>query len=122
MRKVVQSGSWFLQLVLLCQLWQLGTSVSGGPQYSSMGIHTQEWISSEDIGKIAVFILYVVVSELGKKLDKGYRCPLYCEVDHKHIYEEKESNLQGTDRIPRPDKPKDREQPEGNIRPVASTD
>ena len=122
MRKMVQPGGWFLQLILLCQLWQLGTPVSGGPQYSSMGIHAEEWISSEDIGEIALFVLYVIVNEVGKRLDNGYRCPLYCEVKHKHIYAKKKSHIQGVDRVPRPDELEDREQPEGNIRPVASTD
>jgi len=122
MRKMVQPRRWFLQLILLCQLWQLGTPVYGGAQYSSMGIYTEEWASSEDLGKIAVFVLYVIIGELGKKLDKGYICPLYCEVKHEHIYEEKESNIQGDDGIPRPGEPEYREQPEGNIRPIASND
>jgi hypothetical protein len=41
-----------------------------------------------DAGKIVFFIIYVVLGEIGKKLDKNYRCPGYCEVDHKHIYRE----------------------------------
>ena len=98
MRKVVQSGSWFLQLVLLCQLWQLGTPVSGGPQYSSMGIHSESIaISREDKGEVLLFLINVVLHKIGKKLDTGYRCPVYCGVDHKHIYwenyEAKKSNI-----------------------------
>ena len=43
-----------------------------------------------DAGKIVFFIIYVVLGEIAKKLDKGYRCPSYCEADHKHIYREQE--------------------------------
>ena len=49
------------------------------PQYRSMGINT-----SSDAGKIVFFITYVILSEVGKKLDKGAKCPVYCGVNHKH--------------------------------------
>ena len=81
-------------------------------EYSSVGLYT----SQEDIGEIALFVFYVVINEIGKVLDKGYICPVYCQVDHKHIYEEKESNLQTADRILRPGKLEDREQPKSNLR------
>jgi len=42
--------------------------------------------NKEDVGKIVYFILYIAISEIGKKMDKNYRCPRHCEVDHKHIY------------------------------------
>jgi len=41
---------------------------------------------SSDPGEIVFFIIYVVLGEIGKKLDKNYRCPRYCEAKHKHIY------------------------------------
>ena len=74
------------------------------------------------IGAIIVFIVAVGTGELGKKLDKGYYCPLYCEVKHEHIYEEKEINLQRTRELPRSVEPDDRQQSESDLRPIASTD
>ena len=119
MRKMVQSRHWLIQLILLCQLWQLGTPCFGGPEHSGMGVHTKGTQAEENIGNIIFFCIYVVMVEIGKKLDKGYLCPVYCEINHKHIYEKEESHVQGTDRILRPDKPEDREQPESSIRPIA---
>ena len=63
----------------------------------------------------------MIASEYGKKLDKKAKCPIYCGINHEHIYEEKESNIQRDDELPRPGKFKDRKQSEGDIRPVAST-
>jgi len=51
-------------------------------QYRGVDVH------SPDPGEIVFFIIYVVLGEIGKKLDKSYRCPTYCEVKHKHIYRE----------------------------------
>ena len=119
MRKMVQFGRWFLQLILLCQLWELGFASTGGPKHSRLGVHPSTDSTEESIGNLTFFLIYVGLNKLGKKLDKGYICPVYCEVNHKHIYE-KESHIQGTDRIPRPDKPEDREQSESDIRPIAS--
>jgi hypothetical protein len=119
MRKMVQSRHWLIQLILLCLLWQLGTPCFGGPEHRSVGVHQEEKSREEVLGDVAFFCLYVVLTKIGKKLDKGYTCPVYCEVNHKHIYEKKESHIQGTDRIPRPDESEDREQSESNIRPIA---
>jgi len=118
-REMVQSYRWLIQLVLLCQLWQLGTPCFGRSEYRSVGVHTESTRAEESIGNIVFFCIYVIMGEIGKKLDKGYRCPLYCEVKHTHIYEKKESHIQGTDRVPGPDKSKDREQSEVDIRPIA---
>jgi len=89
-------------------------------QYRSVDIY------ETDAGKIILFLLYVVVCEYGKKLDKGYKCPVYCDVSHKHIYWEKyeteESNISPDDGLPRSDEPEDREQSESSVRPIASTD
>ena len=120
MCKMVQSRYWLIQLILLCQLWQLGTSCLRGSEYRSVGIHEETQRTEEAIGSILFFCIYVVIGEIGKKLDKGYRCPLYCEVKHKHIYAEKESHIQGVNRIPRPGESEDREQSESDIRPIAS--
>ena len=41
-------------------------------------------INTPDTGEIIFFVIYVILGEIGKKLDKGYQCPVYCEVNHKH--------------------------------------
>ena len=80
--------------------------------------------TARDIGNIVMFLIVVGLGEIGKKLDKGYRCPVYCEVDHKHIYwekdETKESNIPPDDGLPGSDESEDREQQKGSIRPIAS--
>ena len=117
--KMVQFGHRLVQLILLCLFWQLGFTSSGGPEYSSIRIQ------QEDRGEILLFLITVVIGEIGKKLDKGYRCPVYCAVDHKHIYWENYENEKGhippDDGLPRPDEPEDREQSKGSLRPIAST-
>ena len=116
---MVQPSYRLIQLILLCLIWQLGTISPGWSQHSSVGIQ------QEDAGEILLFLINVAVTIVGKKLDKGYRCPLYCGVDHKHIYWEKyeteKSNIPPDDGLPRPDEPQDREQSESDIRPIAST-
>ena len=98
MRKMVQPRYWVIQLVLLCQLWQLGSSSFRGTEYSGLGIYQKaEFISEEDIGELLFFCLFVIIGEIGKKLDKGYICPVYCEVNHKHrIIEYEIKTKQGT--------------------------
>ena len=118
--KIIQLGHRLIQLILLCQLWQLGFTSPRGPEYSSFRIH------SEDKGEILLFLVNVVVHNIGKRLDKGYRCPVYCAVDHKHIYWEKyeteKSNIPPDDGLPGSDEPQNREQPKSSIRPIASSD
>ena len=46
--------------------------------------HRSVVTDAPDTGKIIFFIIYVILGEIGKKLDKGYQCPVYCEVNHKH--------------------------------------
>ena len=87
--KVVQSGRRVIQLILLCFIWQLGLISPGWGQYSSVGIQ------QEDKGEILLFLINVVVHKAGKKLDKGYKCPVYCGVDHKHYYWENYENKEG---------------------------
>ena len=82
--------------------------------------------TARDIGNIVMFLIAVGIGELGKELDKGYRCPVYCDIRHNHIYwendESKEGNIPTNDGLPGSDESKDREQQKGNIRPIASTD
>ena len=87
--KVVQSSYRLIQLILLCLLWQLGTVSIGWSQYSSIRFQ------QEDEGEILLFLINVVVHKVGKRLDKGYRCPVYCAVDHKHYYWENHENKEG---------------------------
>ena len=103
-------GNRTITAVLLVAWITMVCAGDWGSQYRSVGFN------SSDIGQIAFFVLYVIVGETGKKLDKGYICPVYCEVKHKHIYEAKESNIQATDNIPRPGTSKDREQQENVLR------
>ena len=87
--KVVQSSYRVIQLILLCFIWQLGTISLGWSQYSSIRIQ------QENEGEIFLFLINVVVHITGKKLDRGYRCPVYCGVDHKHYYWENHENKEG---------------------------
>ena len=84
-----------------------------GSEYRSVGFN------SSDIGQIAFFVLYVIVGETGKKLDKGYICPVYCEVNHIHRYEKEKSNIQRNDGVSRPGKTGSGQQSESYIRPFS---
>ena len=118
--KIIQPSHRFIQLILLCQFWQLGFASPGWPEYSSIRI------LAEDRGEIFLFLINVGVTLIGNKLDKGYKCPVYCDVDHNHIYwenyEKAESNIPSDDGLPGSDEYEDREQQKDNIRPVASID
>ena len=87
--KMVQSRCRTIQLILLCLIWQLGFISPGWGQHSSLGIQ------QEDKGEILLFLINIVVNKVGKKLDKGYKCPVYCGVDHKHYYWENHENKEG---------------------------
>ena len=54
------------------------SSASFNGQYRGVEFHTP------DTGEIVFFVIYVILGEIAKKLDKGYVCPVYCEVNHKH--------------------------------------
>ena len=92
-----------LQSILLCIIFELSFTCDRSIKCSSVRIH------KEDQGEILLFLINVGVHKVGKVLDKGYRCPLYCDVNHKHIYWEvyekktnrKENNLQAIARIHR---------------------
>ena len=85
MCKVDKSGNRFVQYLLLCWIWIMADAMSWGSEYRGMGVYSPRYaISSEDQGEIAVFLIIVIINEIGKKLDKNYRCPVYCAVDHIH--------------------------------------
>ena len=107
---------WILAITLLCSwCWPIN-GFDRMREHRSMGIY------NEDAGKIALFLLVVVVCEIGKKLDKDYKCPVYCDIDHKHYLREKdennheqEGNLQATDGLYRPAGDAGKEQSAGSI-------
>ena len=111
--KMVQSSYRVIQLILLCLLWQLGTVSLGWGQHSSIRIQ------QEDRGEILLFLINVSVHMVGKKLDKGYKCPVYCSVDHKHYYwenhEKEESNIQTANGLRRPVRDAGQEQSASSI-------
>ena len=98
--KMVQSSYRPIQLIILCLIWQLGLISLGWSQHSSIRIQ------QEDRGEILLFLINVSVHIVGKKLDQGYKCPVYCDVGHKHYYwenhENKDSNIQTVDGLYRP--------------------
>ena len=119
MHTMVQSGYWVLQLILLCQLWQLGFTSIRGSEHSSLGIYKSAGIIEESVSKVVFFIAFVSLAKLGKKLDKGYTCPVYCETDHKQIYEKEKSNIQRNDGLSRPGSTGSRQQSKSYIRPFS---
>ena len=86
---------WSMAVILLCWwCWPLYGNDSMH-QYSSVRVRTN------DTGEIIHLVLNVILLEIGKKLDKGYKCPVYCGIDHKHYFREtnekeyeQESNVQ----------------------------
>ena len=111
--KMVQLRHRLVQYLLLCLFWQLGTVSIGWCQHSSLGIQ------QEDKGEILLFLINVAINKVGKKLDKGYRCPVYCGVDHKHYYwenhEDKEGYVQTVDGLYRTARDTNPEQSESGI-------
>ena len=65
------------------------------------------YFGPEDKGAIALFLVNVVLTKIGKKLDKGYKCPVYCAIDHTHYYwdnneiKDKKTNKQTIDGVSR---------------------
>jgi len=111
--KMVQPGYRLIQLILLCFIWQLGTVSLGWSQHSSIRIQ------QEDKGEILLFLINVLVHIVGKKLDKGYKCPVYCGVDHIHRWrcnDAKKAYLQGDYDVFRPDGVKDSKQSKSDLR------
>ena len=72
----------FMAIALL-GIWCTFLSLSNlNGQHRSMDVHTS------DPGELVFLVIYIIITETGKKLDKSYRCPIYCEINHKHIYRE----------------------------------
>ena len=92
---MVKFGYRIMAIILLGTWFTMVYAGDRMLEYSSMGIYT----SQEDIGEIVLFVLYVVVNEIGKVLDKGAICP-----------------VQTADRIYRSDELENREQPESSLR------
>ena len=111
--KMVQSRRRTIQYILLCLIWQLGFISPGWSQHRSIRIH------QEDKGEILLFLINVVVHKVGKRLDKGYKCPVYCGIHHKHYYweydEDKEGNLQAADGLYRSARDTSKQQSESGI-------
>ena len=120
MCKVDKSSGRFVQYLLLCWVWVMADAMSWGSEYRGMGIYSPRYaISSEDQGEIAVFLIVVIISEIGKKLDKNYRCPVYCAVDHIHrrkCTNEEEVYYRRVNELHRSIVLDDREQPESYLR------
>ena len=90
---LVKSGGRSVKYILLCSWCWLAPYGDSMPERRGVGNDTPE----SSWGKVIYALLYVGLSELGKTLDKGYLCPDYCGVDHKHNYEIKESYIQAVD-------------------------
>ena len=75
--------------------------------------------TARDIGNIVMFLIAVGFGEVGKKLDKGYKCPVYCAASHKHYYwenhENKEGYVQTVDELHRATRDAGQEQSAGGI-------
>ena len=108
-------NSRLIGLILLVAWCSMVCAGNRSPQ------HRGVLFSEEDASKIAFFMLFVVISEIGKKLDKTYICPVYCEVNHKHRiieYDTKEKQSTNEKTAPESDRPTDiadRQQPESGI-------
>ena len=82
MRKMDKPCNRVLQYILLCWIWVMADAVSWCSEYRGVGVYSQTFnITTEDRGEIALFLIYVFFSEIGKKLDNNYTCPVYCGVD-----------------------------------------
>lgn len=100
--KMVQPRRRVLYIILLLCFGVNILASDRVTQYS--GVHIQ----SSDKGQLALFLVNVVLTKVGKKLDKGYKCPVYCGVTHKHIYwnrdEIEQDNLQTAPELYRTDR------------------
>ena len=72
-------------VILLVSWCTFLSSANFNSQYRSVEF------DSSSAGDIILFIIVIVTGEIGKKLEKGYRCPSYCETKHEHRYWENET-------------------------------
>ena len=102
---------WYLAITLLFSWCWPVYGFDSLPKYRDLGLH------KEDAGEIALFLLYIVICEVGKKLDKGYICPVNCGAQHIHrYYEIKKSNIQTIDGLHRSDGDSTQEQSASSLR------
>ena len=94
---LVKPICWIMGFIFICGWGFTIPSYNIYPEHRGMG---------DDSGKILLFLIYVAVSEYGKRLDQNYKCPVYCAVDHKHILwgqdgkkDEKETYIQTDSRL-----------------------
>jgi len=79
---MVQFNRGLLGIILVCIYWQSIFIFAGSFKYRSL-------VPNEaDTNKIIFFITYVIVSECVKRLNPKSFCPNYCEVDHRHSFQQ----------------------------------
>ena len=75
--------------------------------------------TAHDLGNIVMFLIAIGLGEVGKKLDRGYKCPVYCAISHKHYYwedhEDKEGYVQTADGLHRAARDSSQEQSASGI-------
>ena len=98
----------------------MADAVSWGSEYRSVGVYSQAFnINAEDRGEITFFLVYVILSEIGKDLDNNYTCPVYCGVDHKHrrkCTDEEQTYYEAVNGLHGPAVSNDRKQSESYLR------
>ena len=111
-----------IAIILLVVWCSLVCAADWRPQHRSVGAN------SSDPGEIVFFIIYVAIVKFGKKLDKNYNCPVYCEVNHKHrIIDYEAKTEQGIDEKADPQQAGSdliaaRQQPEGSVRSLSDAE
>ena len=125
MCKMVKFSYRIALFLLLCYGIGCISPIFGANQHSLVDVFQEEVLNDRNKGAIGLWIVGMIIMEYAKRLDNIHDCPLYCEVDHNHLYwennEETKSNIPPDDGLPRPDKSEPREQSEGDSRPIAST-
>ena len=120
MRKMDKPSNRTIQYILLCWIWVMANDVSWCSEHRGVGVYSQALnITAEDRGEIALFLIYVFFSEIGKKLDNNYTCPVFCTVDHKHrrkCTDEEQIYYETVKRLHRPAVYNDTKQSKSNLR------
>ena len=108
---------WVMGAILLCQ-WCLATPGNPG------SVEYRRIRSMEELLEVIIIAsIYVAIEYSKKKLDNGYKCPVYCYVDHQHLYwekdenkDEQEVNIQPAGRLYNPARVTGKEQSASSIR------
>ena len=95
---MVQSHNRLIELLLLLYWMVIFFTPSWCNQYSSVGNVSRTYIASEKgLIDLAFALSILSIQYIGDYINEnpmaGYRCPVYCQVDHKHlgvIYDKKE--------------------------------